>query len=122
MPISLPSTRTRGQIAEDLVATYLQRTGHIILQRNLYTRFGEIDILARKGDEFIAVEVRSRTRQTNIPPELSVSRNKYRHLVKTLLSLSFLQNKPTRIDLVTVEAGRIRHHFRAINPLQGSYW
>lgn len=117
----LVSTRERGLAAEEVVAEYLQRTGHIILKRNLFTRFGEIDILAKKNGEFVAVEVRSRTKKSEIPPELSVSRTKYFHLVRSLLSLPFLQNKPARIDLVTVEQGRVKRHFRAIGPLCGNY-
>lgn len=116
------STKQRGNLAEDIVAEYLRRTGHVILKRNLYTKFGEIDILARKQHQFIAVEVRSRTRQSTIPPELSVSPTKYRHIVRSLLSLSWLHNKPTRIDLITVEGGKIRRHYRAIGPLCGAYY
>ena len=115
------STRETGAVAEDVAAEYLQKTGYIVLKRNLFTRFGEIDILAKKNGEFVAVEVRSRTRKTAIPPELSVSRTKYQHIVRSLLSLPFLHNRPTRIDLVTVEEGKVQKHFRSIGPLCGSY-
>ncbi len=46
---TLPSTRERGLAAEEVAAQYLLRTGYHILKRNLATRFGEIDILAKKG-------------------------------------------------------------------------
>lgn len=114
------STRERGNLAENIAAEYLQKSGYHILKRNLYTPFGEIDILAKQGKEFICIEVRSRTRKTPIPPELSLSVNKYRHLVRSLLSLPFLHNRPTRIDLVTVEAGRVQKHFKSIDPLRWS--
>lgn len=117
----LPSTRERGLAAEEIAAAYLQRTGHHILKRNLSTRYGEIDILAKKDGEFIAVEVRSHRRNTPVPPELSVSVKKYRHLVRTLLSLPFLHNKPARIDLVTVVKGEVKKHYRAIDPTRGVY-
>jgi putative endonuclease len=122
MPTSvLPSTRERGLAAEEVAARYLLDTGHHILKRNLSTRYGEIDILAKKNGEFIAVEVRSHRRDTPIPPELSVSVTKYRHLVRTLLSLPFLHNQPTRIDLVTVVKGQVRRHYRSIDPTRGAY-
>lgn len=110
------STRTRGQKAEELVAQHLKKKGWHILGRNIYTAFGEIDILAKEGKEFICVEVRSRTRLSSIPPEMSVSSRKYRHLVRSLLSLPRLHNQPVRIDLITVEAGKIMHHFRDFQP------
>lgn len=102
----------RGLRAEELVATTLKNLGWHILGRNIYTAHGEIDILAREGKEFVCVEVRSRTRQTAIPPELSVSQRKYSHLIKSLLSLPRLHNQPVRIDLITVEAGKIANHFK----------
>lgn len=111
-PAKPGSTRERGQQAETLVSQYLQKEGYHILQRNLYTPFGEIDILAKYKDEFVCVEVRSRTRESTVPPELSISRAKYRHLVRSLLSLPFLHNRPTRIDLITVEAQSIRRHIK----------
>ena len=113
----LLSTRERGAIAESIVANHLRQQGYHILKQNLYTKFGEIDILAKEGDEFVCVEVRSRQRRRpNLPPEVSLSPLKYQHLVRSLLSLPFLHNRPTRIDLITVEHGVVRHHFKSIEP------
>jgi putative endonuclease len=106
------STWQRGLRSEELVTSWLKQLGWHILGRNIYTAHGEIDILAREGKEFVCVEVRSRTRQTTIPPELSVSQRKYSHLIKSLLSLPRLHNQPVRIDLITVEAGKIANHFK----------
>lgn len=106
------STWQRGLRAEELVAQTLQELGWQILGRNIYTDYGEIDILAKEGGEFVCVEVRSRTNSSNIPPELSVSRSKYQHLVRSLLSLPKLHNQPVRIDLITVESGKIQNHFK----------
>lgn len=110
------STWQRGQRAEELVATHLLKKGWHILGRNIYTAYGEIDILAKEGKEFVCIEVRSRTGRTEIPPELSVSKRKYTHLVRSLLSIPRLHNQQVRIDLITVEAGRIANHFIDFNP------
>jgi putative endonuclease len=110
------STWQRGLRAEELVANELRSLGWQILGRNIYTEYGEIDILARDGREYVCVEVRSRSYQSSIPPELSVSHSKYQHLVRSLLSLPRLHNQPVRIDLVTVEAGRVSDHFKDFRP------
>ncbi len=110
------STHEKGQRSEDLVAEHLRSKNWQIIGRNIFTKFGEIDILAKENDEFVCVEVRSRTRHTSIPPELSVSWRKYQHLVRSLLSLPRLYNRPTRIDLITVEAGAITNHYRDFSP------
>lgn len=116
MRTSTASTRERGQVAEDLAAAFLQRKKYRILGRNIFTPYGEIDILAKSGSEYVCVEVRSRHKLSNdeLAPEDVLTRTKYTHLVRSLLSLAFLQNKLVRIDLITVEAGRIRKHYQDI--------
>lgn len=116
-PSHIASTHERGRAAEEIAATYLTASGYQVLRRNIFTPFGEIDILAKQKDEYVCVEVRSRTRSSHTPPELSLNHKKYRHLVRSLLSLSQLHNRPTRIDLVTVEKGKVRRHFRNVGPV-----
>ncbi len=45
-------------MGEDLAAEYLKRRGYKILHRNFRTRFGEIDIVAKKGKTLVFVEVK----------------------------------------------------------------
>ncbi len=49
-----------GDRAEDIVAEYLQRKGHVILERNWRTRFCEIDIISRQGQAMYFTEVKYR--------------------------------------------------------------
>lgn len=49
-----------GRRAETLAAIYLAFKGYRILTRNYRTKSGEIDIVARKKDVVIAVEVKQR--------------------------------------------------------------
>ncbi|MGF1561524.1 MAG: YraN family protein [Geminicoccaceae bacterium] len=68
--VSLPGTdarkRTRarrerhGRHAEWLAAAYLRLAGYQILARRLKTKLGEIDLVVRRGDLLIAVEVKAR--------------------------------------------------------------
>lgn len=110
------SPREKGRLAEDTAARYLLQKGYRILSRNLFTPYGEIDILAKLGAEYICVEVRSRRMRSRDEraPEDVLTRTKYTHLVRSLLSLAFLHNKPVRIDLLTVEANAVRHHYQNI--------
>ena len=52
-------SRAKGNIAEDLACDWLMRQGCRILERNVYSRFGEIDIVAEKGGVLHFVEVKS---------------------------------------------------------------
>ncbi|MBP8973643.1 MAG: YraN family protein [Anaerolineae bacterium] len=50
-----------GQRGERAVAAWLRRAGYTILARNWRHReLGELDIVARQGDEIVFVEVRTR--------------------------------------------------------------
>lgn len=49
-----------GLLAERLASAYLRCKGYRIVARNLRNRYGEIDILARRGATLVAVEVKAR--------------------------------------------------------------
>ena len=52
-------TRQKGNIAEDKGVEFLKNNGYKIVDRNFYTRFGEIDIVAKKDEVIHFVEVKS---------------------------------------------------------------
>ena len=49
-----------GQTGENLVAIMLKKDGFIILHKNYRKRYGEIDLIASKGDLLVFVEVKMR--------------------------------------------------------------
>jgi len=50
----------RGIVAETLATGFLRLKGYKIVERNYKTKFGEIDIIARKDDVIAIVEVKAR--------------------------------------------------------------
>ncbi|GAA5090257.1 YraN family protein [Paenalcaligenes hermetiae] len=59
----LSPTQQRGEHYETLAAQYLQQHGLDILLRNIRSRFGEIDLIARSHHSLIFIEVRYRKNQ-----------------------------------------------------------
>ncbi|WP_297889701.1 YraN family protein, partial [Sulfurihydrogenibium sp.] len=55
--------RSLGKEKEDIAANYLKEKGYEILERNFYTKYGEIDIIAYKDDTIVIVEVKDTTPQ-----------------------------------------------------------
>lgn len=51
-----------GAWGEQLAATWLEKQGYTIVARNYYTRWGEIDIVARGAHWLSFIEVKLRTR------------------------------------------------------------
>lgn len=52
-------SRAKGNQAEDLACGFLYDNGFSIVQRNFYSRFGEIDIIAVKEEVLHFIEVKS---------------------------------------------------------------
>ena len=52
-------SRAKGNLAEDKACKFLFDNGYTILERNFYSRFGELDIIASKDDVLHFIEVKS---------------------------------------------------------------
>lgn len=114
--MSHPFSKTlQGHTAEGQVAQYLtEKLGWRILARNIFTRYGEIDILAKDKDEYVCVEVRSRRAEASLLAQVTLSVKKYQRMVRSLLSLEWLYNRPLRIDFITVTGDQVAQHFRDV--------
>jgi putative endonuclease len=70
------SSKETGKLGEDIACRYLERKGYIITERNYWKKWGEIDIVASKGNTIHFVEVKSVSRE-NIG-YVSTEHNTYR--------------------------------------------
>ena len=52
-------SRAKGNIAEDKACLFLYENGYEIVERNFYSRFGEIDVIATKDEVLHFIEVKS---------------------------------------------------------------
>ncbi|NMB48191.1 YraN family protein [Candidatus Kuenenbacteria bacterium] len=68
------NTRAKGKIGETIAEKYLKENNYNILAKNYYTRWGEIDIVARDetNEELVFVEVKMRQSKTCGYPEEAV--------------------------------------------------
>jgi putative endonuclease len=99
------STRPVGQRGEELAARFLERQGFAILARNLRSRLGEIDLIARDGRTLVFVEVKTRRGQGGDPPQAAVDRRKQGRLAR--LAVEYLARarggpQACRFDVVAV--------------------
>lgn len=87
-------SRQKGNIAEERGCDYLRKNGFRIVDRNVYNRFGEIDIIAFKNGVLHFVEVKSADSYeqavSNITP------HKLQKLTRTLQT--YLQQKKLDTD------------------------
>lgn len=84
-----------GRRGEEVAATFLERKGHRILERN-WSRSGyEIDLITEEQGYIVFVEVKSRSSLKWGLPSDAVDR----HRMKRMISAASLYLKQNRIDL-----------------------
>ena len=72
-----------GSAGEATAARYLKRHGYTIVGQNYACRFGEVDIIAQKGQTAAFVEVKARRPGAMVSPLEAVDRRKQQRLLKT---------------------------------------
>ncbi len=99
------SRQVLGRWGEGLAAEFLVARGLEILSKNFRTPDGEIDLIAKKGDDLVFVEVKTRRNTLYSYPEEAINDEKIEHLESAagwyLLQHPEYENN-WRLDVVTV--------------------
>jgi putative endonuclease len=103
-----PGNRSaRGRAAEEGACRYLEGKGFAVVERNYRSGDGEIDIVARKGDLLVFVEVRFREDGAFGSPEGTVGPRKRRRVVaaarRYLSKVSPGSWGEARFDVIAIE-------------------
>ena len=114
-----------GRWAENCVAQYLESKNYKIIELNYRQKWGEIDIIATKGELLIFIEVKAnRTEVTGFEPENRVNPEKLRRLNRViqtyLASKRYPDDQDWQIDIVALTLDRNRgvakiKHFKNID-------
>jgi putative endonuclease len=96
----------KGHLAEDLAKTYLLENNFRIIERNFYSRFGEIDLIVVKDGVLHFVEVKS---GVGFDPIYNMTKSKLSKIIKTS-QVYMKKNKldmPYSFDLILVRDEKI---------------
>lgn len=105
------STKDIGNSGEIRAAKFLEGLGYRIIDRNWHCRFGEIDLVALKGDAVVFVEVKTRANRVFGLPEEAVTQRKLRHIRKTIdFYVAQHPGLPEQqlIEVVSIEGDEVR--------------
>lgn len=94
-----------GKCGEEAALRFLKENGYRILEVNLKTKFGEIDIVASEKDTLVFIEVKARSSNRFGLPQEAVSAFKQRQIAKS--AIAFLKgrkllDRKARFDVVSV--------------------
>ena len=99
------TNQSLGRAGEDAAVSFLKGRGYRILKRNFKCRLGEVDIIARDGETYCFVEVKTRSSENFGLGQEAVSRQKQAQISKTALCYlksRKLFDKSARFDVVSV--------------------
>lgn len=95
-----------GKLGEDLAHRYLQRAGFKVVARNYKPgEDSEVDIVARRGELLVFVEVKTRTSSEHAAPERAIHEEKQRRILKgarAFASRANVELDRVRFDIVSI--------------------
>ena len=104
------SAQQTGRRGEQAAVEHLRRNGYTIVTRNWRCPYGEIDIVAQKGELLVFIEVRARHTTTTEPTFESVTPRKRERMTKSAYAYLSQQGLPSdegwRIDVIGVALPR----------------
>ena len=112
-----------GKMGEDLACRFLDKNGYRVIERNYLKKWGEIDIVAKKGGKLHFVEVKSVSREmsegviheTSYRPEDNMHPWKLQRLGRAIQSYLLDRDVPENVDwqfdvaTVYIDQGRGLH-------------
>ena len=90
---------------EALAGKILKKKGNKILKRNYVSKYGKIDIVAYDNGIICFVEVKTRQSENYGPPELAVTKEKRKRIVRTALNyltINNIEDTDCRFDVVSI--------------------
>ncbi|MDX1552303.1 MAG: YraN family protein [Marinobacter sp.] len=102
------SRKSTGNHAEGVAARYLMSRGVHILERNVFSRGGEIDLVGRDSETLVFFEVRFRGAGSLVGAAESITPTKQKRLIRAAsfyLHKHGLWNAFSRIDVVAIAPG-----------------
>lgn len=88
-----------GELAERLVANYLETKGYVVEFTNHLCRYGEVDVIARRNELWVFVEVRMRKNAVFGSPAATVRSVKQRRVAVAALDFLTRQRLYGRVEV-----------------------
>ena len=97
-----------GNKAEAMAVKFLLNKGYEIIEQNYTWGKGEIDIIVKKDNWLIFVEVRARSEVLYGFPEQTISKSKANLIIKTAENYIFLKDwhGNVRFDIIAITVGQ----------------
>ncbi|WP_202711318.1 YraN family protein [Sporosalibacterium faouarense] len=120
MKNSKKNNKLKGDYGEKLAMEYLNDNDYIIIERNFRNRIGEIDIIAKKDNIIVFIEVKSRKNSKYGYGYEAVNKRKQDKIIKlanSYINFKNLRSFQFRFDIIEVYFEDCR-----INHIENAFW
>ena len=100
-----------GREGEKQAVKYLKKNGYKILEKNYRTRFGEVDVIARKGEVVAFIEVKTRLTDIFGSPSQAVTRERqFKYIQAAKFYFAGCETDcVVRFDVIEIFRGNLNH-------------
>lgn len=94
-----------GKFGEDIATKFLEHNGYRIIERNYHSIYGEIDIICKKNNQLIFIEVKARKSLKFGEPLEAVTEKKREKIIKTAYHFitKHQLDLSIRFDIITIQ-------------------
>ncbi|MDA2922842.1 YraN family protein [Patescibacteria group bacterium AH-259-L07] len=96
-----------GKRGEEIAVTYLKKNKYTIIEQNYRAgKYGEIDVIARDNNQFVFIEVKTKSDTQFGNPEKELTyykKKKIQRAIHNYLFKNSLQDTPWRLDLIAID-------------------
>ena len=110
-----------GKAGEKISCIYLEQIGYQIIERNFNCRQGEIDIIAKDKDEYVFIEVKTRSNIKFGRPKEAVNKPKQKHIYQSTrfyLYIHKLNNAFIRFDVIEIYFTNYRYKLKHLKQVE----
>ena len=97
--------KSLGKWGESKAKEFLSKRDVFIINQNVYTKYGEIDLVGLKDDTIIFFEIKTRKSDLFGYPEVAVDMKKQERLIaaaQAFIAESEITNQSWRIDVISI--------------------
>ncbi|MEI3541999.1 MAG: YraN family protein [Acutalibacteraceae bacterium] len=112
-----------GKKGENLAISYIENKGYKIIIRNYHSKFGEIDIIAKKEKYIVFIEVKTRNTSTKLSAFEAVDKFKQKKIIKTAM-IYLIENNVTlqpRFDVIAILFDKKICKIKEINHIENAF-
>ena len=113
-PSNHMSSVDKGKFGESVAASYLEKQGYQVIERNFRCRLGEVDIICKKNNQIVFVEVKTRTSDQYGAPSEAVTKDKVgkiRKVAALYMMSEKITNYQVKFDVMEILLNHIENAF-----------